>query len=66
MHNHPMPRPSSSLAAGRRPLSVVLLAVVLSLFLALSACAGDSEPGGSDESQGESDDSRGKERAGEL
>jgi hypothetical protein len=34
---------------GRRPLSVVLLAVLLTLFLAVSACGGDAEPGGSDD-----------------
>ena len=52
MHNHPMPRPRSHSLSGarQRPLSVVLLAVVLSLFMALSACAGDSEDDPGDES----------------
>ncbi|HEX5860239.1 MAG TPA: hypothetical protein VFY58_00255 [Nocardioides sp.] len=39
----PRPRLRSLSGAGQRPLSVALLALVLSLLLALSACAGDSE-----------------------
>jgi hypothetical protein len=45
----PLPRLSSLSGVGRRPLSVVLLAVLLTLFLAVSACGGDAEPGGSDD-----------------
>jgi hypothetical protein len=44
------PRPTSPRAAGVRPLPVALLAVVLSLFLALSGCGGGSEPGASENS----------------
>jgi hypothetical protein len=66
MHNHhmPLPRPGSLSGARQRPPSVVLLAVVLSLFLALSACAGDSDPGASEDSPSESA-SGGDESAGE-
>lgn len=57
MHNLPMhrPRPVSRLSDGRPARTVVLLALVLSLFLVVSGCGSDAEPGASDNSPSESE-----------
>ena len=65
MHNLPMRRrrPTSPPAAGVRPLSVVLLAVVLSLFLALAGCGGNAEPDTSEQSASTPGESESAEEA---
>jgi hypothetical protein len=51
------PRSKSFLRSGQRPLPAVLLAVVLALVLAVSACGGNQEPSASGGSPSESESS---------